>query len=123
MAVRIGANPIGWSNDDMRELGGHISLEQCLTDAKAAGFEGMELGNKFPRQVSTLKSVMSAHDLDLIGRLVFDVPYRARCGERVPRGPAAHAAACAAWAAACSSPRNARARVHGDRRSRSPHVR
>ena len=22
MAVRIGANPIGWSNDDMRELGG-----------------------------------------------------------------------------------------------------
>jgi myo-inosose-2 dehydratase len=67
MAVRIGANPIGWSNDDMRELGGHISLEQCLTEAKAAGFQGMELGNKFPRQVSALKSVLSAHGLDLVG--------------------------------------------------------
>ncbi|MDP9137004.1 MAG: myo-inosose-2 dehydratase [Pseudomonadota bacterium] len=67
MAVRIGANPIGWSNDDMRELGGHISLEQCLTEAKAAGYQGMELGNKFPRQISALKSVLSAHALELAG--------------------------------------------------------
>jgi inosose dehydratase len=50
MTIRIGANPIGWSNDDLPELGGHIPLEQCLAEAKAAGFEGMELGNKFPRE-------------------------------------------------------------------------
>ncbi len=49
MTIRIGANPIGWSNDDMQEIGGWIPLEQCLSEAKAAGFEGMELGNKFPR--------------------------------------------------------------------------
>ena len=48
MAVRIGANPIGWSNDDMRELGGKISLEQCLTEAKAAGYQGVELGTSSP---------------------------------------------------------------------------
>ena len=28
--IRIGANPIGWSNDDMLEIGGDIPLETCL---------------------------------------------------------------------------------------------
>jgi myo-inosose-2 dehydratase len=67
MLVRIGANPICWSNDDMPELGGHITLEQCLTEAKAAGYEGMELGHKFPRTPVTLKSVLTPHDLALVG--------------------------------------------------------
>jgi hypothetical protein len=40
---------IGWSNDDLRELGGATPLETCLSEARAAGFEGMELGHKFPR--------------------------------------------------------------------------
>jgi myo-inosose-2 dehydratase len=67
MSLRIGANPICWSNDDMPELGGDISLERCLTEAKAAGFEGMELGHKFPRQPVTLKSVLTPHQLALVG--------------------------------------------------------
>jgi inosose dehydratase len=64
--IRIGANPIGWSNDDMTELGGHIPLEQCLAEAKAAGFEGMELGNKFPREAGKLKPILDAHGLALV---------------------------------------------------------
>jgi inosose dehydratase len=64
--IRIGANPIGWSNDDMVELGGHIPLEQCLTEAKAAGFEGMELGNKFPREAGKLRPILEAHGLALV---------------------------------------------------------
>jgi inosose dehydratase len=64
--IRIGANPIGWSNDDMLELGGHIPLEQCLSEAKAAGFEGMELGNKFPRDAAKLAPVLAAHGLSLV---------------------------------------------------------
>ena len=64
--IRIGANPIGWSNDDMVELGGHIPLEQCLAEAKAAGFEGMELGNKFPREAEKLKPILDAHGLALV---------------------------------------------------------
>jgi inosose dehydratase/3D-(3,5/4)-trihydroxycyclohexane-1,2-dione acylhydrolase (decyclizing) len=67
MTIRIGANPIGWSNDDMQELGGWIPLEECLTDAKAAGFEGMELGNKFPREAARLRPILGAYGLDLIG--------------------------------------------------------
>jgi myo-inosose-2 dehydratase len=67
MTIRIGANPICWSNDDMPELGGNISLEQCLTEASAVGYEGMELGHKFPRQAVTLKSVLKPHGLALAG--------------------------------------------------------
>jgi myo-inosose-2 dehydratase len=66
MAVRIGANPIGWSNDDLRELGGATPLETCLAEAKEAGFEGMELGHKFPREPRALKDVLGRFGLDLV---------------------------------------------------------
>ena len=66
MAVRIGANPIGWSNDDMRELGGATPLEVCLAEAKEAGFEGMELGHKFPRDSKTLAAVLGKFGLSLV---------------------------------------------------------
>jgi inosose dehydratase len=63
MAVRIGANPIGWSNDDMRELGGATPLETCLAEAKEAGFEGMELGHKFPREPKALAAALQPFGL------------------------------------------------------------
>src|ERR671921_491038 len=66
MAVRIGANPIGWSNDDLRELGGATPLETCLAEAKDAGFEGMELGHKFPRDQQALKDVLGRLGLALV---------------------------------------------------------
>lgn len=64
--IRIGVNPIGWSNDDMLEVGGHIPLEQCLTEAREAGFVGMELGNKFPRQAERLRPILEAHGHALV---------------------------------------------------------
>ena len=67
MTIRIGANPIGWSNDDMQEIGGWIPLEQCLSEAKAAGFQGMELGNKFPSVATKLRPILDAHGLVLVG--------------------------------------------------------
>lgn len=67
MTIRIGANPIGWSNDDMQELGGWIPLEQCLSEAKAAGFVGMELGNKFPREAAKLRPILEKYGHALIG--------------------------------------------------------
>jgi inosose dehydratase len=67
MTIRIGANPIGWSNDDMQEIGGWIPLEQCLSEAHAAGFQGMELGNKFPRTATKLRPILDAHNMVLVG--------------------------------------------------------
>ena len=67
MTIRIGANPIGWSNDDMQEIGGATPLETCLAEAKEAGFEGMELGNKFPREASALTAALAPYGLACIG--------------------------------------------------------
>lgn len=66
MAIRIGTNPIGWSNDDLRELGGNTPLEVCLAQASEAGFEGIELGHKFPREARALQSILAKFKLDLV---------------------------------------------------------
>ena len=66
MTIRIGANPICWSNDDMPEIGGWITLEECLTQAKQFGIEGMELGTKFPRDPAKLGPILKAYGLDLV---------------------------------------------------------
>jgi len=63
MNIRLGANPIIWSNDDMRELGAETSLETCLTQARQIGFEGMELGHKFPRDPDELTATLSRFGL------------------------------------------------------------
>lgn len=67
MTIRIGANPIGWSNDDLLEIGGDTPLETCLAQAKEAGFEGMELGNKFPREAGALKAALAPYGMACIG--------------------------------------------------------
>jgi len=66
MTIRLGTNPIAWSNDDLRELGGATPLETCLSEARAAGFVGIELGHKFPREPNALRDVLSRHDLALV---------------------------------------------------------
>jgi len=66
MVVRLGTNPIAWSNDDLRELGGATPLETCLAEARQAGFAGIELGHKFPRTAPELRAVLAKHDLALI---------------------------------------------------------
>jgi inosose dehydratase len=63
MTIRFGANPIIWSNDDMRELGADIPLETCLEQARQIGFEGMELGHKFPRAARELAAVLERFGL------------------------------------------------------------
>ena len=66
MAVRIGINPIGWTNDDLETLGDDISLDTCLDEARQAGYAGIELGRKFPRRPAELRAVLQQHQLDLV---------------------------------------------------------
>ncbi|HET9351699.1 MAG TPA: myo-inosose-2 dehydratase [Burkholderiales bacterium] len=66
MNVRIGINPLTWTNDDLPELGDNNSLETCLTEAKLAGYEGVELGRKFPRDAAVLGPILGKHQLDLV---------------------------------------------------------
>jgi inosose dehydratase len=64
--VKIGINPITWSNDDMPELGGDISLATCLAETREAGYSGTELGGKFPRISGELAPILARHRLQLI---------------------------------------------------------
>ena len=63
---RIGINPIVWTNDDFDDLGDDIPLERCLAETRAAGYEGSELGRKFPRQATLLRAALAAHGLHLV---------------------------------------------------------
>jgi len=63
---RIGINPLTWSNDDLPSLGANISLETCLTEARAAGYAGVELGHKFPREATVLGPILARHNLALV---------------------------------------------------------
>ena len=64
--VRIGINPLTWTNDDLPALGEENSLEKCLTEAKQAGYEGVELGRKFPRDPKVLGPILKPHGLSLV---------------------------------------------------------
>lgn len=66
MTVRLGINPITWSNDDMPELGGDIPLEVCLSETHAAGYAGIEMGGKFPRNSRELRPILDKHHLALV---------------------------------------------------------
>jgi inosose dehydratase len=47
-------------------LGGDIPLERCLAEARAAGYEGIELGHKFPRDPAVLRPILEGFRLALI---------------------------------------------------------
>lgn len=61
--VRIGINPISWSNDDLPSLGGEIPLGTALSEGAAIGYQGFELGNKFPRTPDVLKATLAPYGL------------------------------------------------------------
>ena len=65
MSVKLGIAPIAWSNDDMPELGGETSLEQCLDEASQAGFIGIESGGKFPKTSEELLPKLDNYNLYL----------------------------------------------------------
>jgi inosose dehydratase len=65
--IRWGVSPIAWCNDDLPELGGDTPLEKILEDAQAIGFEGIELGNKFPREPVALQKMLDRYSLSLVG--------------------------------------------------------
>ena len=66
MSVKIGINPLTWTNDDMPELGAGTPLEVCLSEGKQAGYSGFELGNKFPRTPEVLAPILDNHHLSLV---------------------------------------------------------
>ncbi|MCT4619898.1 MAG: myo-inosose-2 dehydratase [Marinisporobacter sp.] len=56
--LHFGCAPINWTNDDLPELGGELTYQQCLSEMALAGFTGSEIGNKYPKDLDTLKKAL-----------------------------------------------------------------
>jgi len=63
--VKLGIAPIGWTNDDMPDLGAENTFEQCVSEMALAGFSGCEIGNKYPKDAETLKKALDLRGLQI----------------------------------------------------------
>ena len=52
--IQLGIAPIGWTNDDMPELGRENTFRQCLSEMALAGFTGTEVGSQYPKEQEAL---------------------------------------------------------------------
>lgn len=65
MTIRLGVNPLLWTNDDLPLLGDETPLTQCLAEARQAGFAGVEMGRKFPTTFAELGPLLANERLAL----------------------------------------------------------
>lgn len=63
--VKLGMAPIGWTNDDMPDLGGENTFEQCVSEMALAGFTGSEIGGKYPKDEKVLKKAMDLRGIQI----------------------------------------------------------
>lgn len=66
--IKLGIAPIGWTNDDMPELGGENTFEQCISEIALAGYEGTEVGGKFPKDPIKLKKALDLRKLEIASK-------------------------------------------------------
>jgi inosose dehydratase len=64
-SIRLAIAPIGWTNDDLPELGGEIPFEQCVSEMALAGFTGSEVGNKYPKDPAVLNRALALRGLTI----------------------------------------------------------
>jgi len=64
-SIKLSIAPIAWTNDDLPELGGHITFEQCIDEMSAAGYSGSEIGIKYPKNHNILKSALRKRGLEI----------------------------------------------------------
>ncbi|MCL2513477.1 MAG: myo-inosose-2 dehydratase [Oscillospiraceae bacterium] len=63
--IKLGIAPIGWTNDDMPDLGAENTFEQCVSEMALAGFTGCEIGNKYPKDADVLKKAMDLRGMQI----------------------------------------------------------
>lgn len=63
--IKLGIAPIGWTNDDMPELGGEIPFEICIKQMNEAGFQGTEVGSKYPKDPAILLKALLPYKLTI----------------------------------------------------------
>lgn len=63
--IKIACAPIAWTNDDMPDLGKENTFEQCISEMSLAGYEGTEIGNKYPKDPKVLKKYLDIRNLEV----------------------------------------------------------
>lgn len=63
--VRLAIAPIAWTNDDLPELGSENTFEQCVSEMALAGYEGSEVGNKYPKDPVVLNKALHLRGLTI----------------------------------------------------------
>lgn len=63
--VKLGIAPIAWTNDDLPELGGENTFQQCVSEMALAGFTGSEVGNKYPKDPAVLKPALELRGIEI----------------------------------------------------------
>lgn len=63
--VKLAMAPIGWTNDDMPDLGAENSFQQCVSEMALAGYLGSEVGNKYPSDPAVLKPMLAIRGLQI----------------------------------------------------------
>ncbi len=63
--VKLGIAPIGWTNDDMPQLGGNLTFEQMISEAALAGYQGTEVGGKFPKNPNELNKALNLRNVKI----------------------------------------------------------
>ena len=66
--VKLGICPIGWSNDDMWDLGDENTFQQCISEMRLAGFTGCEVGHKYPSDVKELKEALDLRGMTIASK-------------------------------------------------------
>lgn len=63
--VSLGIAPIGWTNDDMPDLGKENTFEQTVSEMALAGFKGTEVGSHYPTDPAVLKKALDLRGLTI----------------------------------------------------------
>lgn len=63
--VKLGIAPIGWTNDDMPDLGKENTFQQCVSEMALAGFTGTEIGGKYPKNEQELKKALDLRGMQV----------------------------------------------------------
>ncbi|KIL41279.1 inosose dehydratase [Gordoniibacillus kamchatkensis] len=66
LPFRLGAHPINWVGEDVKEHGADTTYEQIMDDMQALGLGGTEMGRKYPTDPAELKRELAKRGLQLV---------------------------------------------------------
>ncbi|GMK44153.1 myo-inosose-2 dehydratase [Paenibacillus glycanilyticus] len=80
LPFKIGAHPINWVGEDVKEHGAYTTYEQIMDEMQRLGLTGTEMGRKYPTDIEVLKQELAKRNLQLVSQwksvLFSDPAYR-----------------------------------------------